>query len=171
MPARTTLKSTSKLPTFKARRIRKPIKQVSISPTTSETLLDTEDIECHIQIVDPQPSASKKDIIPLLRELQHKLRFGTDTLLASLVLLQRIEKPLKDRRLTAATLFIISAKVHENRTPKMSDLSLWTGFGYGICDLEESEGQMLNHLGFKVPAVLGCQTLREVQNAISIVEN
>ena len=50
-------------------------------------------------------------------------------------------------------------------------MSLWTGFGYGINDLEEAEGEMLNHLGFRIPAVLGCQTLREVQHAISLLES
>ena len=55
------------------------------------------------------------------------MRYGLDTLLASLMILEKMEFKLNEgkERLIAATVLQTSAKIHEYKTPTYSQLIAW----------------------------------------------
>lgn len=46
-------------------------------------------------------------------------------------------------------------------------MTFWGGYSFGSEQLVRAEGEILSHICFKIPAVLGCRSLREVEEAIS----
>ena len=70
---------------------------------------------------------SLRGIVPLVRGLNRWLGYGQDTYLACLRLLDKLkfQIPTPKVKLVAAAAIGLSAKVHEYRTPKFSDLMHW----------------------------------------------
>ena len=153
----------------KSRPIRKANRAKHPSSPSLASLSDTDDITPSIQIYPAQPPLTKSSLLPLLRQLKTTLRYSSDTLLAALLILRQLPLPLclGSDRLTAAALLEMAAKVHEYRTPIFANLTFWGGYSFGSEQLVRAEREILNHICFKIPSVLGCRSLREVEEAIN----
>jgi hypothetical protein len=61
-----------------------------------------------------------------------------------------------------AALLLLSAKVHEFRTPRFMDVIRWGGEQFNSQDLITAEAELLMYFGFRVPVVLEVKNEREL---------
>ena len=116
-------------------------------------------------------------MVSLVRNLNEHMGYAQDTYLACLRLLQQLKfqtasmaNPTPSPKLVAAATVALTAKVHEYRTPKFTDLMVWGSQEFSHLELTLQEGLLLQQIGYAVPAVLECETMKEMQRTIENLE-